>query len=271
MIQKLFNFLCYLLLTLSCCASIPTVSSLAPTIRDDNIIMKKETTEEKDATAEVYRIVGIPGSGIQYLPKSYVKTFPRWNVDPAEKKLIPVEEQTTEGSCDSHSQSDNISVQPTLNFLVKGGVPTYVLVGLSVGAPNDTSNNHNYLAQQWTTFATTAAPNFRVELFLGSGDGADNSVGVVDTPKIREYMEVFGQAFATAEHHDLQSGFHIVTITMKMDTSKMETKQGDASTLTCVGTSESDAKQMLALDDDQMETKATSKLSIEASKVLSTA
>lgn len=279
------RFFCYLLMALFF-SSTPTVLSLTPPV--------KENTQEKDeattSASEVYKIVGIPGSGPQYLPKTYVKTFPRWILDQDKGKLVRVnekEDDNVDGSCDSSSSSsssDTVSVQPTLNFLLKGGKPTYVFVGLSVGAPNDnavgsSNNNQHYLAQQWTTFAATAERNFRIELFLGPGDGTDDVMGVVGGPKVKKYLGVFGQLLATTDENELASGFHIVTIAMKlMDTStKMQTNQKtNASTITCVAASDSNAKQMIAaLDDDdqQQQTEAAkrvSKLSMDATKIWNT-
>lgn len=234
-----------------------------------------QSNSNSNGKAEVFRVVGVPG-GTQFLPAAYVNTFRRWQIDPDSSKLAPIE-----GSCFTDSTSvngeDNISVQPTLNFLIKGGAPAYVLAGLLAATPTNNNeqvllaaSNTNHLAQQWTTFAMAAEPKFRIELFLGPGDGTDDRVGVVPAQTVNEVVERLGMALSQTNTQEFASGFHLVTIPVKMDMNKNEAQQSDASMLTCVATAEPDARELLTLDESMLEMTATSMLGIEATQILHT-
>ena len=262
------------------------VSGLSPVSTADK---NSQVAEPGDAEkGNVYKVVGPAAGGPQYLPASYVKTFSRWQIS-GTGSLVPAvttEECTAD---ESQEKDDTIRIQPTINFLLKGGgVPAYLFAGLWVGTGTNNNgqsqspeimisgdNNHHYLAQQWTTFDVAVHPNFRMEIFLGLGDGVDDKrLGVVDAQEIKEAVEQLGTALASSQEEDLSGGFHIVSIPLKImvDMSDLDMARGKGGTmmLTCVATAESNALQLLSLDEKAFEQQtATSKLVVEAFKVLS--
>jgi len=273
----------------------------------------EEVASSQQQQVEVYRIVGITKGGTQSFPASYVKTFPRWKIDAQENRLVPISKEDKDDSspadapsCDAaNSSADKISVMPTLNFLIKGGMPAYVMAGMSVGSTDDYYDgasatnfaNINHLAQQWTTFSMISEPNFRMEIFLGPNDGTDERLGMVSAKAVKAGVEQLGQALANTEDDRLSTDFHIVTIPMKlvMDSArsdsnaaarrmqeKMKQQQQQQSNektdytdstkmpliLTCMATAEPDARGLLTLENPLVELTATSKLSMAAQKIL---
>jgi hypothetical protein len=237
------------------------VSGLAPAISSQ----KHET--EWEEKIEVYKIVGVLG-GTQHLPASYVDTFSRWRIDDSDQ-IIPVSSE--ECALDKES-STTIRMQPTINFLLKSGVPSYMFVGLQVEEGKAMQINH--FAQQWTTFDTAAEPNFRVELFMSQPDGKTvQRLGVVDAKRINQAVEQLGKALSTTGVEDLASGFHIVEFPLKMDMEVLEMARGKGGTmmLTCLATSEPDASRLLRIADKELEKTAASKLQVDAWRILGTA
>lgn len=243
-----------------------------------------ETTHKTD----VYKVVGLAG-GPQYLPASYVKTFSRWQMDAATGRFVPTAASTaSEKACAADASNvkneDTLHIQPTINFVLqRGGVPTYLLAGLWVhGSPSSSamqettmmsSTDHHYLAQQWTTFAAAAEPNFRMEVFLGDRS-EDRRLGVVDAVQMQQAIERLGTALATSHEEKLTVGFHLVSIPLKMmEMVDLDLARGKGGTmmLTCLATAEPNGLQVLKLDPTSLEQTATSKLEVEAFKVLSAA
>ena len=246
-------------------------------------VSNADNQETDDAEKrEVYKVVGLLGKTPQYLPTSYVKSFSRWQLSDT-GSLVPIATPATEECTADESQmkDDTISIQPTISFLLNGGVPVYLFAGLWVSTGTHGQNkwqkmisgDNHHLAQQWTTFDIAAHPNFRMEVFMGKGDGIDEKrLGVVDAREIKEAVEQLGTALASCQEQDLSSGFHTVSIPLKMvDMSDLDMARGKGGTmmLTCVATAESNALQLLSLDMKSFEQTATSKLEVEAFKVLS--
>lgn len=189
----------------------------------------------------VYKIVGIPGTGTQHLPESYVKTFARWQLTPSHG-LVPA---TLEPLPLQHKQ-----VRPSLNFLIKGGTPAYIMAGLQIS-----TTGQQVLAQQWTTFRTAVEPNFRLVVYQGNADGADERILLVDSQRLRSMVEQLGMALSMANTTAvIADAFHVVS--MPLDWIPVEKDD----TVTCVLTAENDAREVFTLDQDLVEMTATSLL-----------
>jgi hypothetical protein len=245
------------------------VSGLAPVAS-----AKKQESESGSGSGsesekvEVYKIVGVPAGGTQYLPASYVKTFSRWQID-SSGQIIAVSSE--ECALDKESAT-TISIQPTINFLLENGVPSYLFVGLQVEEGKDKQSNH--IAQQWTTFDTAAEANFRVEIFMGQEDRIDvQRLGVVDAKRMNQAVEQLGKSLAMSGLEDLASGFRIIEIPLKMEMKGLDMARSKGGTMmvTCLATSEPDASRLLRLEESELEKTATSKLEVDAWKVLKTA
>lgn len=244
---------------------VTSVLGLAPTL----------STEKEQTDVDVYKVVGLQG-GTQYLPASYVNAFSRWQLD-ASGKLVAMSTEECSVEKESGATEITMNIQPTINFLLKGGVPTYIFAGLWVhdGQNKQISGEANHLAQQWTTFSQAAKSNFRVEVFMGQGDGSnDRRLGVVDAPQIDQALEQLGTALSITNAKDLGNGFHIVTIPLKMmGMEDLDMARGKSGTMimTCIATAEPEALKLLSLDNESLENTATSKLNVEAFKILSVA
>lgn len=143
------------------------------------------------------QIVGKSG-GTQFLPGSYVSTFPRWNAEVTGDETISLSRLLGSGLdrldpvptlaqqfVDPTSNEElwwpadlqTLQVRPTLDFFLKNATPEYVLAGMEVRVPSDSSQdgkewknfgmNSQPLASQWTTFDIAVENGFRVEMFYG--------------------------------------------------------------------------------------------------------
>mmetsp|Transcript_10397 Transcript_10397/g.15736 ORF Transcript_10397/g.15736 Transcript_10397/m.15736 type:complete len:334 (-) Transcript_10397:15-1016(-) len=166
------------------------------------------------------KIVGEVG-GTQFLPGSYVSTFPRWTAESKEgppydetvtlSRLIGsgINRSTETSQTTAHQFVDptsneelwwpadleTIQVRPTVEFLLKSAMPTYVLAGLEVRVPSKVSKdgrhwknfgmNSQPLASQWTSFNIAVETGFRVETYIGkallenkskNADGEDEEI-----------------------------------------------------------------------------------------------
>lgn len=228
--------------------------------------------DEKEKT-DVYKIVGTPNGRTEYLPASYVKTFPRWQITKG-GELIPI---STEEECnlDGAGKSTTISIQPTINFFLRKGVPTYLFVGLWANEQKTqhiTPKTHHW-AQQWTTFDQATKSNFHVEVWMGPGNGStDRRLGMVEAQPVKDAVEQLGIILATAQDQDLAEGYQVLTIPLKMYTIEdwdMAKGKGGLMMLTCVATGDADVGQLLSLDKSDLEQTAASTLQVEAFQVLS--
>jgi len=199
------------------------------------------------ALVSTVRIVGITGSGTQYLPSSYVQNFPRWT-------------PTTE-ACDA--SSEEMKIRATADFLVKDGVPTYFMVGLQVMQKKVTHE----LAQQWTAFGISAEPGMRIEVFAGPGDGSDELVIKCPNEVVRKSLETLGNWMSTEMSEEMTNGFHIISLPLSEEWHAVKDK-GDSSAITCFATAEPDARELFSLDESLIEMTASSTLSFKISELL---
>lgn len=216
------------------------------------------------------------------MPASYVKSLSFWQIVESSGQLVAISKEECAAEQET-AAAVSISVQPTINFLLKNGIPSYLFVGLWVdNGQTETESKQitletNYLAQQWTTFEIAADPNFRIELFMGQGDGSDDRrLGMVDSKRVNQAVEQLGKTLATTEIDDLAQGFHIVTIPLKMDILEdldMARGKGGTMMFTCLASAVAipDTVQLLRIEDSLLEKTSTSQLQVEAWKVLNKA
>jgi hypothetical protein len=209
------------------------------------------------------KIVGIPGgAGTQLLPESYVRSFNRWNLDD-DGNLSKRQEK-----CDVAGISSSSLIRPTLDFLIKGGVPVYVMAGLEVRENLDDPTSRPLLAHQWTTFAMAVEPNFRFSVFAGPGDGTDDQLAEAGNEAVKEILERLGFLLSqSTSADDFTDGFHILSIPAGSEWIKLPSDQFE--TLTCVSTAELQSRELLTLDEDLIEMTASSVLQVKLSGVTS--
>jgi hypothetical protein len=206
------------------------------------------------------KIVGIPGTGTQLLPESYVRSFNRWNLDD-DGNLSKRQEK-----CDVAGISSSSLIRPTLDFLIKGGVPVYVMAGLEVRENLDDVTSRPLLAHQWTTFAMAVEPNFRFSVFAGPGDGTDDQLASAGNEAVKEILERLGFLLSqSTSADDFTDGFHILSIPAGSEWIKLPSDQFE--TLTCVSTAEPDTRELLTLDEGLIEMTASSVLQVKLSGV----
>jgi hypothetical protein len=172
-------------------------------------------------TRHVYRIVGDEKVGTQSIPEPYVRnSMTRWSLTNLErpKPLQP---------------SPVHRVLPSLDFVVKRGVPAYVLVGLqSIAAKRQDGQSpvqtlahlpRVHYAQQWMTFDSSFVndPSFRIVVYYGSGDGTDDRLATYGSETVQDQLQQLGRLIsgdATTLSPDspgaisLEDGFHIVSV-----------------------------------------------------------
>lgn len=200
------------------------------------------------STPSFYKIVGVSG-GTQHLPASYVQSFQQWRLSYVDeqdnnKQSLHKIDFTKRHLSDSALSPVETLIQPTLDVLLKGGVPAYLLAGLEVAIASrnsstgssdwststGTSTTH-ILAQQWTSFSMAVDPHLRLMLYQGPADGTDERLALVTTVNIKAAIERFGQMLSRAsssssssnrgeeeELVDLSNGFHIVSIPLATTT-----------------------------------------------------
>lgn len=212
--------------------------------------------QQQQETGGGFRIVGIPGTGTQFLPESYVSTFGRFQV---EKSLL-VRRVCRQGGYAPFVPGSII--RPTLDILVKNGILSYVMVGV------EEKDNPACppLAQQWTTFELVMEPNFRVEVFLGARDGKDEQIMQVETIQIQSALQEFGMILAETSQA-ISEGFHVISIPLADKWTQIgdvddvvvdDTNNGDAKIITFLASAEPDARELLTLDSSLVEMTASS-------------
>jgi hypothetical protein len=210
-------------------------------------------------------IVGIPGGVTQSLPISYVQSFQRWTVEDGQ-----VLSRVCDCKVSEIEWNDECEIRPTLDVLIKSGLPSYVMAGLQVR-----SNNQDLcpLARQWTTFAFAVEPSFRLETFVSSSNDDDYSVdshkGLLvandgnHVEQMKTAMELFGIVLSrTGEGSPLSEGFHIVSIPLESDWTKLPSPDNGPYTVTCLATAEPEAKELLDMDPGLVEMTASSVLEL---------
>lgn len=213
-------------------------------------------------TAGYVNIVGLPGGRTQSLPTDYINNFQRWQVD-MDARLV---EHPCAVSMDLPIVGNNLQVRPTLDILLKGGAPAYVMAGLNIRGKD--GSNYCPLARQWTAFSFVVEPAFRLETFVGHDKGFESLPLLVDingSRDIEKTTESFGILLSQLdETSPLSSGFHIVSLplTYQWADLPMPAKYGGEYNITCFATAEPDAKELLNMDDDLIEMTASSVLEV---------
>jgi hypothetical protein len=113
-----------------------------------------------------------------------------------------------------------MQIRPTMHFLIKGGVPTYHMLGIHVRTESPTiSGRCNLtpptprilllLAQQWITFPILADPLARVLLYYGVADGTDERLLFIDHDQIRYHVEQLGLILSQQQdQQQLDENYH---------------------------------------------------------------
>lgn len=209
-----------------------------------------------------FRIVGDSRTGTQYLPTPYALRFARWQVDRRTNQLVRFKDHP-----ENKSSTLIQKIRPTVDFVVKGGVPSYFMAGLqrmSSSLENNTVPTYSsVISQQWLTFDMIIEPNMRLVVFRGDGDGTDERVAFFGPKDIKNALERLGVTLSM-ECDQLQQGFHILSIPISDDwisvTMKDELKASTCLTVTCMATAEPEPRELLTLDDSLLEMTVTSLL-----------
>ena len=245
------------------------------------------------------KIVGLPGGQIQSLPGMYVQTFQRWIVKDStgENCGLPIEPLIGAGTKNEKGwvnpttinelwwPADIPSVQsrPMLNVLFKGGVLSYVSMGLDVRVPQVNELGEmvawrNYglksqpIARQWTTLDIAMEKLFHVEGFIlhQKEDEEVKSEELFPSIYAAPILEKVATFIAEIdETSPLVQGFHIVSFPMMkywadLPRPKQTTEDEPTSAykLACFATSEPFASKLLEMDDGLLEMSSTSVLEI---------
>jgi hypothetical protein len=217
-----------------------------------------------------YRIVGIPGAGTQLLPESYIKGIRRWTLDDSGNDLVVVPNSPGLTNPKRDLQGQRIQIRPTLDVLVKSGVPSYVMAGLQVRHEKADEEDQSsqaleppLTAEQWTTFAMAVDPSFRITVYMGPSDGTDDRVAMADHDLIQHALERLG-LFLSQATEELSGGFHIVALPLEVSWTRCSVNSVD-DILTCLATAEPDARELLTLDQGLVEMTASSVLQVTLS------
>jgi hypothetical protein len=233
------------------------------------ILVLLGSTTISGLSSTFFRIVGIPGSGTQLLHESNVRSVSRWTVN--EGRLEPARSLDTGASSSSSSRC----FRPTLDFLIKGGAPLYVLVGLQVAHMDGTDNRHStfwspVIASQWTTFRWAVEPDFRIVVYLGAADGTDDRIVFVSNERVHQILESLGNLLSQEDATALADGFHIVSLPAQLEWTilapPLDVHKADL-VLSCVATAERDARELLSLEIDLLEMTVTSILQVPLSRL----
>ncbi|GAX14487.1 hypothetical protein FisN_11Hu052 [Fistulifera solaris] len=205
-----------------------------------------------------FRIVGDFRTGTQYLPTSYALRFVRWELD-RESHLIRTDDQPF-----TSQSSDGVYIRPTMDFVLKGGVPAYCMVGLQTisSRSNAGSLHSSTIAQQWLPFDMIVEPNMRLLVFRGEGDGTDERLALFGPDDVGMTLQRLGVALSMESEHSeqLNQGFHIVSIPINDEWISVTKDEGSFPTTTCMVTAEPEPRELLTLDDSLLELTATSLL-----------
>lgn len=229
-------------------------------------------------TWNVVQIVGLPGGGTQSLPTTYVQNhIRRWQLNPEDGTLG--EDVCQESDVNLQTEwTPTLQYRPVLEFLIKGGVPSYVMAGLQLRDLEMTNQptTARPLARQWTTIQFAVEPNFRIELFqyqhqLSDDQNQRSSIGQIvawtlgdqqPAKLVQRAMELFGLMTSELKNDSgLLEGFNIVSIPLPLPWSDVpRPTTGGCYTVACMATAEPDAQELLTLDPDLLEMTASSVL-----------
>ncbi|KAL7522687.1 hypothetical protein ACHAWX_007374 [Stephanocyclus meneghinianus] len=262
------------------------------------------------------KIVGLPGGNIESLPGMYVQTFRRWIVQDDDGNNSDNDSTETnrqhcslqiepiagaglhnfphdEGWVDPTTTKElwwprdltTLQTRPTLNVLFKGGILSYVSMGLDVRVPHVDEGDdggvvtswRNYglnsqpIARQWTTLSIAMENMFHVEGFLlRSGTEGEEDGGRETLFPSLNVEPVLGKVANFIAQMDplspLAEGFHIVSFPMmKTWVDLPQENDGGADTsykIVCLATSEPFASKLLDLDEGLLEMSSTSVLEV---------
>lgn len=206
-----------------------------------------------------FRIVGNSRTGTQYLPTSYALNFARWEID-RDSKLVRLEDQPVLNLSSRYTQ-----IRPTIDFVVRGGVPAYFMAGLqtSISVENIVRPYSSVIAQQWLTFDMSIEPNMRLLIFRGEGDGSDERVALFGPETVNNALERLAVTLSE-ENEQLKQGFHILSIPIDNEwitlTEAEECISDALVSVSCMATAEPEPRELLSLDDSLLEMTATSLL-----------
>lgn len=206
----------------------------------------------------VVTIVGLPGGQTQSLPTSYVQSFPRWVVT-ADGELLRAEQRKS-FSLVARIPSVGLQLRPTLDVLLKNGVPTYVMVGIEIFQylrNGDAIILREYpLARQWTTFQFTVEPNFRVELLLNGKQADSKYDGGSSVKQFQNALQRFGVVLSSMDDN-VMDDIHIVSMPLYQDWTHI-LDSSMPTTVTCLATAEPDAETVATLDEGLLQMTASS-------------
>eukprot|EP00527_Entomoneis_sp_CCMP2396_P009699 CAMPEP_0198136420 /NCGR_PEP_ID=MMETSP1443-20131203/70_1 /TAXON_ID=186043 /ORGANISM="Entomoneis sp., Strain CCMP2396" /LENGTH=277 /DNA_ID=CAMNT_0043797635 /DNA_START=146 /DNA_END=979 /DNA_ORIENTATION=- len=242
------------------------------------------------------KIVGnAMGTGTQHLPQSYVQSFDQWQAVKENeytdnftlvKKRSPNIYGREPLALPSASQS--VMIRPSLQVLIKSGIPSYILAGIEFSsddafdtdADDDPYLSMTTVAQQWITFAMAVEPNFRIMLYQGEGDGTDDLLTTVSSDEVLRVLELLASQILQlpVAQQEWSQGFHILSLPLFSDQNdghgssstsswiKVSNTPGEDSLITCLATAETDAREILTLDPDLAEMTVSSILQIPLPK-----
>jgi hypothetical protein len=166
----------------------------------------------------------------------------------------------TESRINHRSTEEGAKVRPTIDFLIKAGLPTYVFAGLEVHRVDET-----VLAHQWVTFSTAVEPKFRLLVFRGPGDGTDDCLALFSPNEIQSSIERLGLALSQAGTNDLSLGFHMVSVPLLPDWIHIPYYESRSRKdfLTCVLTAEAEPREVFTVDESLLEMTLTSFLQVD--------
>ena len=221
------------------------------------------------SSSHIVNIVGLSGGQIQSLPTGYVQSFPRWQVDD-DNRLQKFECGGVVTDLDVE-WSDMLQARPSVEFLFKGGIPTYVMAGVQFrhrDSPNESVNGAVRscpLARQWTTFAFAAEPNFRIELFEQEGSAVTAwRFGEDPAQQMQDALQVLGiTASQLDEQSPLSEGFHIVSLPLQIEWADVPEPRGSGYKVSCLATAEPEASELLSIDQSLVEMTASSVLEFQ--------
>lgn len=166
------------------------------------------------------RIVGIGGP--QFLPGSYVNTFPRWlaeetadgninlsrilgsGLDRSDENVNTIAQQFVDPTSNTEvwwpADITTLQARPTLDVLIKSSVPTYVFGGIELKVPSFASKdgrewknfgmNSQPIANQWTSFSLAVEAGFRVETFYGRKMMQSEDMDIMDWKALHSNKEL---------------------------------------------------------------------------------
>lgn len=209
-----------------------------------------------------FRIVGDFRTGTQYLPTSYALRFVRWELT-RDNHLIRSGDQAV-----LPISSSDIRIRPTVDFVLKGGVPAYFMAGLQTvfsSLSNEAPLYSSTIAQQWLAFDMIVEPNMRLLVFHGEGDGTDKRLARFGPDDVNLALQRLGVTLSmeSGRSDHLNQGFHIVSIPMNDEwTTVNKGEESRSETITCMATAEPEPRELFSLDDSLLEITATSVLQI---------